>query len=84
MAHYTEFLFKDESNADNSNACLNKASKTLGQCILDCKNDSSCETNCVSSFKDDHSECPCQVPLISLRNSYLNVPIGKMPTWMPM
>ena len=34
---------------------------TLGQCILDCNDDSSCETDCVSAFKDEHLECPCQV-----------------------
>ena len=48
-------------NADNQDACLSKTSKTLGQCILDCSDDSSCETDCVSAFKDEHSECPCQV-----------------------
>ena len=40
---------------------MSKTSKTLGQCILDCQNDNSCETDCVSAFKDEHSECPCQV-----------------------
>ena len=54
-------LFQDNSNDDNLDACLSKTSKTLGQCILDCNNDSSCETDCVSTFKDEHSECPCQV-----------------------
>ena len=54
-------LFQDDSNGDNLDACLSKTSKTLGQCILDCDNDSSCETACVSAFKDEHSECPCQV-----------------------
>ena len=48
-------------NADNQDACLSETSKTLGQCILDCNDDSSCETECVSAFKDEHSECPCQV-----------------------
>jgi len=47
-------------NAENQEACFNKTSKTLGQCILDCKDDSSCEAACVSSFKSEHSECPCQ------------------------
>ena len=48
--------FQDGSNNDNLDACLSKTSKTLGQCILDCNNDSSCETACVSAFKDEHSE----------------------------
>ena len=53
--------FKDDSNADNQEACLDKTSKTIGQCILDCKDDSNCETTCVQIFKNEHSECPCQV-----------------------
>ena len=55
------FVLKDASNDDNLDACLNKSSKTLGQCILECKDDSSCETDCVSDFKLEHSGCPCQV-----------------------
>ena len=52
---------KDDSSADNQEACLNKTSKTLGQCVLDCNDDSDCEAACVSAFKTEHSECPCQV-----------------------
>ena len=54
-------IIKDDSNADNQEACLDKTSKTLGQCILDCNDDGDCETACVSAFKMEHSECPCQV-----------------------
>ena len=54
-------ILKDDLNDDNLDACFNKTSRSLGQCILDCNNDSSCETNCVSAFKDEHLECPCQV-----------------------
>ena len=54
-------LFQDASNDDNLDACLSKNSKSLGQCILDCNNDTSCEADCVATFKDKHSECPCQV-----------------------
>ena len=63
--NYQKFIksivFQDNSNDDNLDACLNKNSMTLGQCILDCNDDSSCETDCVSAFKDEHLECPCQV-----------------------
>ena len=55
------FIFKDDSNDDNLEACFDKTSKTLGQCILDCNDDSTCEAACVSAFKSEHSECPCQV-----------------------
>ena len=54
-------LFQDATNDDNLDACLSKNSKALGQCILDCNDDTSCEAACVSTFKDNHSECPCQV-----------------------
>ena len=56
--------FKDATNDNNLDACVTKNSKTLGQCILDCNDDSSCETACVATFKAEHSECPCQVSLI--------------------
>ena len=55
------YYFKDDSNDYNIDACFNNTSKTLGQCILDCKDDNSCETDCVSAFKNEHSKCPCQV-----------------------
>ena len=54
-------LFQDDSNADNQNACLEKTSKTLGQCILDCKADEKCKAGCVTAFEKEHSKCPCQV-----------------------
>ena len=70
---YTSLLvFKDDSNADNQKACLDKTSKTLGQCILDCKDDSTCETTCVSTFKSEHSECPCQVGGVDLNLRFLS------------
>ena len=40
---------------------MTKKSKTLGQCILDCNDDNSCEMDCVLTFKNEQSECPCQV-----------------------
>ena len=52
---------KDDINVDNLDACLTKTSKTLGQCILECEDDSSCENSCVHDFKESHSKCPCQV-----------------------
>ena len=54
-------VFKDDSNADNQEACFTRTSKTLDQCILDCNDDSTCEAVCVSTFKNEHSDCPCQV-----------------------
>ena len=62
--------FKNDKNDDNFNACFTKNSKMLGQCIIDCNNDSSCETDCVSYFKNEHAECPCQVRLTNLASTY--------------
>ena len=76
-------VFQDDSNDDNLDACLNKTSKNLGECILDCNNDSGCETDCVSAFKNEHSECPCQV-FETDHNVFHFFFIGKLPTGMPM
>ena len=69
-------------NADNQDACLSKTSKTLGQCILDCNDNNSCETDCVTAFKDEHSECPCQVfRIVTTQFQYF---LGKMSTGMSL
>ena len=48
-------------NEDNLQQCLKKKSIDLGKCIIDCKNDQSCEQSCVNLFKVRYDECPCQV-----------------------
>ena len=48
-------------NEDNLQECIKEKSIDLGQCIIDCKNDQSCEESCVRLFKDQYEECPCQV-----------------------
>ena len=58
---WSEFSFKDGKNDDNFDSCFTNNSKSLGQCIIDCNNDSSCEVECVVTFKSEHKECPCQV-----------------------
>ena len=40
---------------------MNEKSIDLGQCIIDCKNDESCEESCVTLFKEQYDLCPCQV-----------------------
>ena len=51
---------KDNKNDDNLDACFSENSQTLGKCVLDCNNDTTCEAGCVSTFKTDYAECPCQ------------------------
>ena len=46
---------KDDKNDHDLEACISKNSKKLGQCILDSKDDTSCEAAYVSSFKTDYS-----------------------------
>ena len=70
LSYITYIVFKDATNDDNIEACLSKTSKTLGQCILDCNDDSSCEATCVQTFKTEHSECPCQVGKNYLRRIF--------------
>ena len=48
-------------NEDNLQQCKKEKSIDLGQCIIDCKNDQSCEQSCVNLFKVRYDECPCQV-----------------------
>ena len=48
-------------NEDNLEQCKNERSINLGQCIIDCKDDQSCEQSCVNLFKTLYHECPCQV-----------------------
>ena len=48
-------------NEDNLQQCMKEKSIDLGRCIVDCKDEQSCEQSCVSTFKDQYGECPCQV-----------------------
>ena len=61
MINIKSDLFKDATDDDNFDACVTKNSKNLGQCILTCNDDASCEETCVTTFKEKHSKCPCQV-----------------------
>ena len=45
---------------ENLNACEDKISDYLLQCILNCGNDQNCETYCVTTSKNEHANCPCQ------------------------
>ena len=51
-------------NKDNLKQCIKKKSIDLGQCIIDCKDDQSCEQSCVDLFKVQYDECPCQVGML--------------------
>ena len=48
-------------NEKNLQECMKEKSIDLGQCILDCNGDQSCEESCVSLFKYQYDQCPCQV-----------------------
>ena len=48
-------------NEDNLKECVKEKSIDLGQCIIDCDDDQSCEQSCVDSFKGQYDQCPCQV-----------------------
>ena len=40
---------------------MKEKSIDLGQCIIDCNGDQSCEQSCVTLFKYQYEKCPCQV-----------------------
>ena len=48
-------------NRDNFHECIREKSIDLGQCIIDCGDDESCEQTCVNLFKSHYDQCPCQV-----------------------
>ena len=56
-----DFFIQDDKNEDNLNLCIDRNSRTLGECIIGCNNNVACEQNCVGQFKVQHSKCPCQV-----------------------
>ena len=58
-------------NEDNLKQCKNEKSINLGQCIIDCKDDQSCEQSCVSFFKVQYDQCPCQVKIRTIFDFYL-------------
>ena len=53
-------------NEDNLQECMKEKSINLGQCIIDCNGDQSCEDSCVNLFKVQYDQCPCQVKKVVL------------------
>ena len=33
---------------------------SLGRCVYNCQNDQNCEASCVSNFKTNQKDCPCE------------------------
>ena len=40
---------------------MKEKSINLGQCIIDCNGEQTCEQSCVNMFKVQYDQCPCQV-----------------------
>ena len=55
---------KSPQNEDNLDRCKREKSIDLGQCIVDCNDDQTCEQSCVNQFKDQYNQCPCQVKIL--------------------
>ena len=53
--------FQDVTQNENWNNCLDINGQSLARCIYNCKNDESCETDCVGRFKLKTDDCPCEV-----------------------
>ena len=62
MAYITESIyFKDVTQNENWNNCLDIYGQSLARCIYNCNDDQSCEADCVGQFKVKTSDCPCEV-----------------------
>ena len=48
-------------NKDNLQQCMIEKSINLGQCIIDCNRERTCEQSCVNMFNEQYDQCPCQV-----------------------
>ena len=57
-------------NEENLKSCVKQNSIDLGQCIIDCNENEDCEAACISNFKSQHKNCPCQVSPDFVRPEY--------------
>ena len=48
-------------NKENLQQCIVEKSINLGQCIIDCNREQTCEQSCVNMFNEQYDQCPCQV-----------------------
>ena len=55
--------FQDVTQNENWNNCLDTNGQSLARCIYNCKDDESCEADCVGQFKVKTSDCPCEVSM---------------------
>ena len=57
-------------NEENLKECLKEKSINLGQCIVDCNGEQTCELSCVNMFKVQYDQCPCQVGILAIAYIY--------------
>ena len=57
----SKVFFQDVTENVNWKRCLDMNGNTLAICIYNCEDNSDCENNCVSQFKDSTADCPCEV-----------------------
>ena len=58
-------FFQDVTQNSNWNHCLDVNGSSLARCIYHCDDNADCENTCVSKFKEDTTECPCEVGSIN-------------------
>ena len=68
-------------NDENLKTCIGQNSIELGQCILDCDENETCEAGCIKNFKNHHKNCPCEVIILSPKPlpRWLYHPQGRVP-----
>ena len=53
--------FKDVETNTDWNECTDKNGATLGRCVYACQGNEDCEMDCITSFKNRQTHCPCEV-----------------------
>ena len=61
IAADVDLYFQDVTQNENWNNCLDTNGQSLARCIYNCKDDESCEADCVGQFKVKTDDCPCEV-----------------------
>ena len=57
-------VLQDVTENDNWKKCFNINGNALAVCIYNCEDNGDCERVCISQFKEDNADCPCEVSQI--------------------
>ena len=66
------FIQNVETNMD-WNMCIDNNGSILGRCVHACNGKETCEMECLKSFKDRQTNCPCEVNRNSMSSYFGHV-----------